>query len=163
MKIFNMMVHLLPRRRSCFICFFQVLEAIFIVNTYTNRYTDPTAAVGRSSSVQWPDHISDKTLEKMASTILSDDGLEHGQVFYQYCICVYVKAIFHLFRKPKAYKDPRINAQFLKSKKSYETYAFRALKRLNFLNAPTLPFIQSLISAVCHQASFVGNSFIDNY
>ncbi|KAJ5867686.1 hypothetical protein N7534_002239 [Penicillium rubens] len=117
---------------------------------------DPTAAVGQSSSVQWPDHISDKTLEKMASTILSDDGLEHGQVFYQYCICVYVKAIFHLFRKPKAYKDPRINAQFLKSKKLYETYAFRALKRLNFLNAPTLPFIQSLISAASFMR-YLGN------
>ncbi|KAJ5518998.1 hypothetical protein N7453_001420 [Penicillium expansum] len=108
---------------------------------------EPTTAEGRASCVQWPDHISDKTLEKMASTILSDDGYEHGQVFYQYCICVYVKAIFHLYQKPRAYKDPRINAQFLKSKKLYETYAFRALKSLNFLNAPTLPFVQSLISA----------------
>ncbi|OQE21471.1 hypothetical protein PENFLA_c014G03566 [Penicillium flavigenum] len=117
---------------------------------------EPTAAVGRSSSVQWPDHISDKTLEKMASTILSDNGIEHGQVFYQYCICVYVKAIFHLFQKPKAYTDPRINAQFLKSKKIYETYAFRALKRLNFLSAPTLPFIQSLISAAFFM-QYLGN------
>jgi hypothetical protein len=98
----------------------------------------------------------------MASTILSDNCPEHGQVFYQYCVCVYVKAIFHLFQKPKAYTDPRINAQFLKSKKLYETYAFRALKRLNFLSAPTLPFIQSLISAVCHHASFFGDSVIDN-
>lgn len=59
--------------------------------------------------------------------------------------------------------DPRINAQFLKSKKLYETYAFRALKRLNFLNAPTLPLIQSLISAVCYRASLYEKSLIDNY
>ncbi|KAF9250538.1 transcriptional regulator family: Fungal Specific TF [Penicillium roqueforti] len=117
---------------------------------------EPTATIGRSSSVQWPDHISDKTLEKMASTILSDNDLEHGQEFYQYCICVYVKAIFHLFQKPRAYMDPRINAQFLKSKKLYETYAFRALKRLNFLNAPTLPLIQSLISAAFFM-QYLGN------
>lgn len=84
----------------------------------------------------------------MASTILSDSDRDHGQVFYQYCICVYVKAIFHLFQKPRAYKDPRMNEQFLKSKKSYEVSAFRALNSLNFLNAPTLPFIQSLVSAV---------------
>lgn len=84
----------------------------------------------------------------MASTILGDHGNDHGQVFYQYCICVYVKAIFHLFQKPRAYKDPRMHEQFLRSKKSYEASAFRALNSLNFLNAPTLPFIQSLISAV---------------
>ncbi|CAI7626244.1 unnamed protein product [Penicillium glandicola] len=92
----------------------------------------------------------------MASTILSDNDHDHGQVFYQYSICVYVKAIFHLYQKKRAYKDPRINAQFLKSKKSYETYAFRALNRLNFLNAPTLPFIQSLISAAFFM-QYLGN------
>ncbi|KAJ5794629.1 transcriptional regulator family: Fungal Specific TF [Penicillium paradoxum] len=110
---------------------------------------EPTAAVGRSSCIEWPDHISDKTLEKMASTVLGDDDNdhEHGQIFYQYCICIYVKAIFHLFQKPRAYKDPRINAQFLKSKKLYERRTFRALESLNFLNPPNLPFIQSLISA----------------
>ncbi|KAJ5360292.1 transcriptional regulator family: Fungal Specific TF [Penicillium concentricum] len=109
--------------------------------------SEPTPAIGRSTSIQWPDHISDKTLEKMASTILSENNHEHGQVVYQYSICVYVKAIFHLYQKPRAYKDPHLNAQFLKSKKLYETYAFRAIKNLNFLSAPTLPFIQSLLSA----------------
>lgn len=90
----------------------------------------------------------------MASTILSDNDHEHGQLFYQYCTCVYVKAIFHLYQKPKAYKDPRINAQFLKSKKLYETYSFRALKSLNFLDTPTLPLVQALISAVSHHSFF---------
>ncbi|KAJ5958683.1 transcriptional regulator family: Fungal Specific TF [Penicillium vulpinum] len=108
--------------------------------------SEPTAAIRRSNCVQWPDHISDKTLEKMASTILSDNDHERGQVFYQYSICIYVRAIFHLYQKPRAYKDPRLNAQFLKSKKSYETNAFLALRSLNFLSPPTLPFIQSLIS-----------------
>lgn len=91
----------------------------------------------------------------MASTILSDHDEDHGQVFYQYCICVYVKAIFHLIQKPRVYKDPRMKEQFLRSKKLYEVSACRALNSLNFLNSPTLPFIQSLISAVrpaifCH-------------
>ncbi|OQE40043.1 hypothetical protein PENCOP_c006G00166 [Penicillium coprophilum] len=109
--------------------------------------SDPTPAIGRSSRIQWPDHISDETLEKMASTILSENNHEQSQVVYQYSICVYVKAIFHLFQKPRAYKDPRLNAQFLKSKKLYEMYAFRAIKNLNFLSVPSLPFIQSLVSA----------------
>ncbi|KAJ9488692.1 hypothetical protein VN97_g4612 [Penicillium thymicola] len=120
---------------------------------------EPTATTPQSSSVQWPDHISDKTLEKMASTILSDNDHEHGQLFYQYCICVYVKAIFLLYQKPRAYKDPRIHAQFLKSKKLYETYAFRALKSLNFLNPPTLPFIQALISAA-FLMQYLGNAIM---
>lgn len=110
--------------------------------------TEPTTTSGRSGSIQWPDHISDRTLQKMASTILSDTDEDHGQVFYQYCICVYVKAIFHLFQKPRAYKDPHMKEQFLRSKKLYEISASRALNSLNFLNAPTLPFVQSLISAV---------------
>lgn len=96
----------------------------------------------------------------MASTILSDDDHEHGQLFYQYCICVYVKAIFHLYQKPRAYKDPRINAQFLKSKKLYETYTFRALGSLNFVNAPTLPFVQALISAVSRHSFFDKQVFL---
>ncbi|CAG7951033.1 unnamed protein product [Penicillium olsonii] len=117
---------------------------------------EPTSSGGRSQSLEWPDHISDKSLEKMASTILGDHGNDHGQVFYQYCICVYVKAIFHLFQKPRAYKDPRMHEQFLRSKKSYEASAFRALNSLNFLNAPTLPFIQSLISAAFFM-QYLGN------
>lgn len=153
-KTFNMLDHLLHRRQSYFTCSFQVWKAIFISNASTNSNTEPTATTPQSSSVQWPDHISDKTLEKMASTILSDNDHEHGQLFYQYCICVYVKAIFLLYQKPRAYKDPRIHAQFLKSKKLYETYAFRALKSLNFLNPPTLPFIQALISAVSYHSFF---------
>ncbi|KAJ5350403.1 transcriptional regulator family: Fungal Specific TF [Penicillium brevicompactum] len=92
----------------------------------------------------------------MASTVLSDRDKDHGQVFYQYCVCVYVKAIFHLFQKPRAYKDPRMNEQFLRSKKLYEVSAFRALNSLNFLNAPTLPFIQSLISAALFM-QYLGN------
>ncbi|KGO77990.1 hypothetical protein PITC_025180 [Penicillium italicum] len=117
---------------------------------------EPITAEGRSSCVQWPDHISDKTLGKMASTILSDDGHERGQLFYQYCTCIYVKAIFHLYQRSRAHKDPGINAQFLKSKKLYETYAFRALGSLNFLNAPTLPFVQSLISGAFFM-QYLGN------
>jgi hypothetical protein len=83
----------------------------------------------------------------MAASILGSDS--HDQLFYQYSICIYVKAIFHLYQKPRAYKDPRINDQFLKSKKAYEASALHALRNLNFINPPSLPFIQSLISTVC--------------
>lgn len=126
---------------------------------YTNRISEPTAAARSSSHIQWPDHISDKTLEKMAATILGSNSPD--QLFYQYSICIYVKAIFHLYQKPRAYKDPLINDQFLRSKKAYEVSALHALQNLNFLNPPSLPFIQSLISAVCLLTSFCGTIQID--
>ncbi|KAJ5775471.1 transcriptional regulator family: Fungal Specific TF [Penicillium nucicola] len=106
---------------------------------------EPTVVARSSNFIQWPDHISDKTLEKMAATILGSD--HQDQLFYQYSLCIYVKAIFHLYPKPRAYKNPRINDQFLKSTKAYEASALYALHHLNFLNPPSLPFIQSLVSA----------------
>ncbi len=87
-----------------------------------------------------------------------------GQIFYQYCICIYVKAIHHLSQMPRVYKNSTINQQFLESKRLYESYALHALKNLNFLGNPTLPFIQSLISAVCFQYLLKkGPSLIINY
>lgn len=77
------------------------------------------------------------------------NGESQGPIFYQYCVCIYVKAILHLAQMPRVYKNSTINQQFLKSKSLYESYALHALKNLNFLSNPTLPFIQSLISAVC--------------
>lgn len=81
------------------------------------------------------------------------DAESQGQIFYQYCVCIYVKAIFHLVQMPRIYKNSTINQQFLKSKRLYESYALHALKHVNFLGNPTLPFIQSLISAVCLEVS----------
>ncbi|KAJ5089566.1 transcriptional regulator family: Fungal Specific TF [Penicillium argentinense] len=105
---------------------------------------EPTSAAG-ALNVQWPDHISQKTLEKMVAVLVNSHS--QGQTFYHYCICIYVKAIFHLAQMPRAYKDPILNQQFLNSKRSYEASAIIALRNLNFLSSPSLSFVQSLISA----------------
>lgn len=76
------------------------------------------------------------------------NGESQGQIYYQYCVCIYVRAIFHLTQMPRVYKNSTINQQFLKSKSLYEAYALRALRNLNFLSNPSLAFVQSLISAV---------------
>ncbi|KAJ5596624.1 transcriptional regulator family: Fungal Specific TF [Penicillium hetheringtonii] len=95
--------------------------------------------------LQWPDHISQRTLEKMITVLVNDES--RGQIFYQYCICIYVKAICHLAQMPRIYKNSTINRQFLKSKRLYESNAIHALKNLSFLGHPSLAFVQSLISA----------------
>lgn len=104
-----------------------------------------------SRNIHWPDHISDKTLQNMVSEFLS--GNLKGQKFYQYCICIYMRATFHTYNMPRLYRDPVMNEQFLKSKRLYAASALRALQNLNLLNSPSLSLIQSLISAV----SFMGH------
>ncbi|KAJ5679693.1 transcriptional regulator family: Fungal Specific TF, partial [Penicillium macrosclerotiorum] len=106
---------------------------------------EPTVTSGSPHYIQWPDHISEKTLRMIVSLFLRSK--DQNQLFYQYCICVYVKAIFRLYHMPRGYRDPMMNAQFLQSKRRYEACALHALRNLNFLNSPSLPFIQSLISA----------------
>ncbi|KAJ5098841.1 hypothetical protein N7532_005842 [Penicillium argentinense] len=54
----------------------------------------------------------------MVTAIVNNDP--PSQVVYHYSICIYVKAIFDLGQMPRAYKDPTLNQQFLKSKRSYE-------------------------------------------
>ncbi|KAJ5983496.1 transcriptional regulator family: Fungal Specific TF [Penicillium waksmanii] len=107
-------------------------------------FKEPPAAAG-ALNIQWPDHISQECLERMIAVLIN--GESQGQIFYQYCVCIYVKALFYLSQMPRVYKNSTINQQFLKSKRLYESYALHALKNLSFLSNPTLPFIQSLISA----------------
>ncbi|CEO59928.1 hypothetical protein PMG11_04578 [Penicillium brasilianum] len=115
---------------------------------------DSTVTGEMSHNLHWPDHISDKTLQKMVSMFFSGDL--KGQKFYQYCICIYVRAIFHTYGMPRLYNDLVMSEQFLKSKRLYAASALYALQKLNFLNAPSLPFIQSLISAA-FLMQFLGN------
>ncbi|KAJ5587208.1 transcriptional regulator family: Fungal Specific TF [Penicillium hispanicum] len=106
---------------------------------------EPTAATGDCQKLQWPDHISEATLQKMASAFFS--GNARGQLFYQYCICTYVKAIFYTYQIPRVLKNSHITEQLLRSKSFYETSALYALKKLSFVNGPSLPFLQAMLSA----------------
>ncbi|KAI2795116.1 hypothetical protein POX_a01721 [Penicillium oxalicum] len=98
-----------------------------------------------SKNLDWPDHISGKTLKRIVSRFLS--GNLRGQEFYQYSICVHVRAILHTMHMSRVYQDPVINEHLLQSKRGYTASAMEALRHLNFLNGPSLSFIQALISA----------------
>lgn len=99
-----------------------------------------------SPNIHWPDHIPDRSLQNMVAEFLS--GNLKGQKFYQYCICIYMRATFHTLNMPRLCKDPVMHEQFLKSKRLYTASALRALQNLNLLNSPSLSLIQALISAV---------------
>jgi transposase len=47
----------------------------------------------------------------MAAIIFRSNS--QGQLFCQYSIYIYVMAISHLYQKPRAYKDPRVNDNFI--------------------------------------------------
>ncbi|KAJ5901520.1 transcriptional regulator family: Fungal Specific TF [Penicillium taxi] len=106
---------------------------------------EQTFAAENSQSIIWPSHISKNTFKKMALVLL--DGEAKGQLFYQYCICVYQRAIGYMYQMPRVHTEPRIEKHFFKSKKLYEARSLHALANLNFLNNPSLPLVQSLISA----------------
>ncbi|KAF7713561.1 Fungal Zn(2)-Cys(6) binuclear cluster domain-containing protein [Penicillium ucsense] len=104
-----------------------------------------SGSAGASGNMHWPDHISAKSLRKIVSKFLSGDLV--GQEFYQYSVCIHVRAILHTMHMPRVYQDPIINEHLLQLKKEYTASAMEALRNLNFLNGPSLPFIQALVSA----------------
>ncbi|KAF3388720.1 hypothetical protein F1880_004340 [Penicillium rolfsii] len=116
------------------------------------RESTPSTHV--SNNMQWPDHISNKALQKMAAKFF--EGNLTGQKFYQYCICIYMRAIFHTINMPRLYNDSAMTKQFLKSKRLYVTSALHALQNLNILNTPSLSHIQALIAATFLML-FLGN------
>lgn len=76
------------------------------------------------------------------------DGDCRGQLFYQYSICVYVKAMFHLYQLARRSTNPSVKKQLQKSKRTYEAAALQALKHINLMSTPSLSLIQALLSAV---------------
>ncbi|KAE8372264.1 hypothetical protein BDV26DRAFT_286095 [Aspergillus bertholletiae] len=106
---------------------------------------EPVMSNGLHHQIRWPDHISDKAFERMMTSLL--DGDCRGQLFYQYSICVYVKAMFHLYQLVRRSTNPAVKKQLQKSKKTYEAAALQALKHINIMSTPSLSLIQALISA----------------
>ncbi|KAB8256674.1 hypothetical protein BDV32DRAFT_141016 [Aspergillus pseudonomiae] len=106
---------------------------------------EPSMGDGLYHHIRWPDHISDKAFERMMTSLLGGDC--KGQLFHQYSICVYVKAMFHLYQLARRSTNPAVKKQLQKSKRTYEAAALQALKHINLISTPSLSLIQALISA----------------
>ncbi|CAG7987325.1 unnamed protein product [Penicillium salamii] len=100
-----------------------------------------------SVRIQWPDHISDKTFARMATTLLRDDVDIEDQTFRQYHVCVYVKAIFHLYQASRRTDDPILKDELARSRSIYVAAAMRSAENFNILKAPDITTIQFLISS----------------
>ncbi|KAL4893370.1 hypothetical protein BDV59DRAFT_178104 [Aspergillus ambiguus] len=100
-----------------------------------------------SVSVRWPDHLSNKAYERMAIALLQNSHGTDEQMFHRYCICVYVKGIFHLYQLSRTTNDPFMKHQLSQSRSAYISATIRSIERLNILKGPNLPTVQALISA----------------
>ncbi|KAI2910086.1 hypothetical protein CBS63078_4218 [Aspergillus niger] len=108
------------------------------------REQSPTLNVGKYVQVQWPDHVTGKSLEEMATRLLNGDA--HGQLFHQLCICIYVKAVCHVDQLSRLSNNATLLKRLLDSKKVYESAAIRALREIDICTTPSFTLIQSLIS-----------------
>ncbi|RAK97342.1 transcription factor domain-containing protein [Aspergillus ibericus CBS 121593] len=98
-----------------------------------------------NSDLRWPDHISNKTFEKMATALMNGDC--RGKLFHQYCVCIYVRALCHLYSLSRVAANATVKNQLYRSRKVYVAATLRSIKQFDILTPPSLPSIQSLISA----------------
>ncbi|KAL4868691.1 hypothetical protein BDV12DRAFT_169235 [Aspergillus spectabilis] len=99
-----------------------------------------------SMRVRWPDHITDKCYERMATALLQGDVAPPSILFHQYCVCIYVKAIVHLDKAFRTTENVAIKSQLSQSRSIYAAAASRSIQHFNLLSRPDLTTIQCLIS-----------------
>ncbi|CAG8149530.1 unnamed protein product [Penicillium salamii] len=100
-----------------------------------------------SLRIQWPDHIPDRSYTGMATALLRDRSGLDDTSFHQYCVCIYVKAIFHLYQTSRLTDEAALRSELLKSKLTYVKAAMRSTEQFNILKPPSLLSIQSLLSS----------------
>lgn len=128
---------------KCFSCFFAVLSPIYFV-VHCSRLLGPS----ESTRFQWPDHISDLTFEKMATALMQGDLKPNGRLVHQYSVCVYVKAIIHLYHVSRTTDNMAIRSQISQTRTAYAIAALRSIEYLSILTRPDLSTIQCLLSSV---------------
>ncbi|OJI83003.1 hypothetical protein ASPTUDRAFT_123266 [Aspergillus tubingensis CBS 134.48] len=100
-----------------------------------------------SMCIQWPDHISRKTYEEMATALLRSEPRLQGQLLHQYSICIYVKAIFHIYQVSRTVRSALLKTQLSQSRSTYIAATIRSIENLNILKQPDISSIQALLSS----------------
>ncbi|KAL4925997.1 Zn(II)2Cys6 transcription factor [Aspergillus undulatus] len=100
-----------------------------------------------SIRIQWPDHISEPTYERIAAALLDGSVKPHEQLFHRYCVCVYVRATTHLYHLYQTTDNTVIRSQISQSRSVYTAAALKSIQYLNILRRPDLSTIQCLISS----------------
>ncbi|KAJ5692257.1 transcriptional regulator family: Fungal Specific TF [Penicillium macrosclerotiorum] len=104
----------------------------------------PDKKTNSQGTYTWPDHISDKTLERMGLAII--ESSESEQVLQFYRISVWVKAISCISKLAPLISSPHLKYHFKTLKKQYEAAAVEELNAIPITASPSLTLIQALLS-----------------
>ncbi|KAJ5766767.1 uncharacterized protein N7511_004383 [Penicillium nucicola] len=114
----------------------------------------PDKQTTSQGTVLWPDHISDRILERMGLAII--EGSECEQVLQHYKINVWVKAMGVISKMAPLIASEPLRMHFRKLKKRYEVAALELLNQIPLAAAPSLLLLQSLMSAT-RLMQYLGN------
>jgi hypothetical protein len=106
----------------------------------------PDKKTNSQGTIVWPDHISDKTLERMGLAIM--DRSESEQVLQFYRISVWIKAFSCISKLAPLISSEPLKAHFRNLKKQYEAGAIEELNSIPLTASPSLPLLQALLSGV---------------
>lgn len=99
-----------------------------------------------SQTFSWPDHISDKTLERMGLAII--ERRESEPTLQLYRINVWVKAICFISALAPMISSEPLKVHFRRLKKQYEVAAIDELNSIPLTAPPSLAMLQALLSGV---------------
>ncbi|KAJ5111010.1 transcriptional regulator family: Fungal Specific TF [Penicillium argentinense] len=104
----------------------------------------PDKKTNSQGTYVWPDHISDKTLERMGLAII--EGSESEHVLHLYRISVWVKALSCISKMAPMISSEPLRVHFRALKKQYEAAAVEELDSISLTAAPSLALLQALLS-----------------
>ncbi|CAI7591497.1 unnamed protein product [Penicillium pancosmium] len=104
----------------------------------------PDKKTNSQGTYVWPDHIADKTLERMGLAII--ERSESEQVLHLYRISVWVKALSCISKMAPLISSAPLRVHFRALKKQYEAAANEELDSISLTAVPSLPLLQALLS-----------------
>ncbi|KAJ5288617.1 transcriptional regulator family: Fungal Specific TF [Penicillium angulare] len=104
----------------------------------------PDKKTNSQGTIVWPDHISDKTLERMGLAILENS--ENEQILQLYRIVVWVKAISSISKLAPMISSHPLKMHFKTLKRQYEAAAMDELNSVPLTAPPSLTLLQALLS-----------------
>ncbi|KAL5341132.1 hypothetical protein BJX70DRAFT_75611 [Aspergillus crustosus] len=96
---------------------------------------------------QWHDHIPNKCCEKMITALLQGNVKPSNQLFHQYCVCLYVKAIVQLDKTFRTTENAAIKSEISLSRSAFAAASFKSIRQFDLLRRPDITSIQCLVSS----------------
>ncbi|PYI36836.1 hypothetical protein BP00DRAFT_483160 [Aspergillus indologenus CBS 114.80] len=127
----------------------------FTLETYFMMSEDIAHRDSPGKHLDWPDHVSVKSLEHMSLSLA--EGRVDRQTSLHYRVCVYTKAILFLARLRQRQMNLRLCNHVRMTRRKYTLAAFKALDQVDMSGTYSLSLVQALLSgALLHQMQ--GNS-----